>query len=122
MWTTDPLNPNKTYDKVAGLLSNVQIPPPVVPVTAKTATGTTRFAYHGEPGQRNRLTGTFTNWDPYIYTLTETSPGIYELEIPLPRGTYYYKFVRGITEIIDEGTSARVFSSDGQSASVLTVD
>jgi hypothetical protein len=68
------------------------------------------------------LTGTFTNWDPYIYTLTETVPGIYELEIPLPRGTYYYKFVRGITEIIDEGASARVFSSDGQSASVLKVD
>jgi hypothetical protein len=122
MWTIDPLNPNTTYNKVAGILSSVQIPLPTVPVTARTASGTTRFVYHGAPGQRIRLTGTFTNWDPYIYMLTETSPGIYELEIPLPRGTYYYKFVRGITEIIDEGNHARVFSSDGQSASVLTVD
>jgi hypothetical protein len=122
MWITDPLNPNTAYDKTAGLLSNVRIPPPAVPVTAKTASGTTRFAYHGEPGQRIRLTGTFTAWDPYIYTLTETSPGIYELEIPLPRGTYYYKFLRGLTEIIDESNSARVFSSEGLSASVLQVD
>jgi hypothetical protein len=122
MWTIDPQNPDTLYDRDAGILSNVRIPPLAVPVTSRTASGVTRFVYSGTPGQRIRLTGTFTAWDPYIYTLTETSPGIYELEIPLPRGTYYYKFVRGITELPDENNSQRVFSSDGQSASVIVVD
>jgi 1,4-alpha-glucan branching enzyme len=88
----------------------------------KTASGSTRFVYRGESGQRIRLTASFTNWDPYIYELNEKSPGIYELEIPLPKGTYYYKFIRGITEFIDTANPNRIFSADGQSASVFTVD
>jgi hypothetical protein len=121
MWTMDPVNPDTIYVPTAGRLSALKIPQGDA-VTTKTASGKTRFVYRGESGQRIRLSASFTNWDPFIYELKESSPGIYELEIPLPKGTYYYKFLRGITEFIDTANPARVFSGDGQSASVFTVD
>ena len=54
--------------------------------------GTVHFVYKGKAGQHIRLGGSFTNWDSWIYELTETSPGLYELELPLPAGKYYYSY------------------------------
>jgi hypothetical protein len=121
LWVADPLNPNTRYDRTAGMLSTVKIPRNAAPVTA-VKYGIASFVYYGESGKRIRLSGSFTNWDPYIYELRETSPGIYELEIPLPKGTYYYQFIKGVSEFVDPTNPSRVHSPDGRSASVLKVD
>lgn len=39
-----------------------------------------------------RLAGSFSNWQPQ-YDLHQTSPGIWTITLPLPRGVYDYAFV-----------------------------
>lgn len=121
LWTIDPVNPNTKYDRTAGMLSTVKIPQTGAQGSAARY-GTARFVYYGEPGVHVRLNGSFTNWDPYIYELRETAPGVYELELPLLKGTYYYYFVRGLSELTDPTNPSRIHSPDGRSASVLKVD
>ena len=80
------------------------------------------FIYKGESGQKVNLAGTFTNWDPWIYELKETSPGLYELELPLPAGKYYYNYYIGLTPVLDNTNPKKIYTKDGRSASVLTVN
>jgi 1,4-alpha-glucan branching enzyme len=121
LWTIDPMNPSTIYDRTAGRLSTVRIPQRAAPAT-NTRHGTARFIYYGESNKRVRLTGSFANWDPYIYEMRETAAGVYTLDIPLPKGSYYYQFIVGLQEIPDPLNIRRVHSPDGRSASVLQVD
>lgn len=130
LWTTDPNNPDRRYDESTGiLLSRVAFRETLLPATtvaSQSATGqtggTVRFVYQGASGQQVRLAGTFTNWDPWIYTLKETSRGFYELSLPLPAGTYYYNFYIGMNAFADPTNPSRVYSADGRSASVISVN
>jgi hypothetical protein len=130
LWITDPMNPNRRYDYATGYLSWYDIPQTQKAVTqVMRATGertsnqgqVVRFVFQGEENQYVTLTGTFTAWDPFLYEMTETQPGQYEFYLPLPPGTYQYKFVRGFTEFVDPANEERVFSDDGRSASVIHV-
>ncbi|MBQ9630913.1 MAG: glycogen-binding domain-containing protein [Treponema sp.] len=122
IWTCDPYNPDSYYDEVLGLdLSRVtfreSLPLEFVPSSSEG----TRFVYEGRPGQKIYITGTFTNWDPWIYELSEIFPGTYEIYIPLTRGTYYYNFFVGMKPINDKRNTRKVYTKDGRSASVITV-
>ncbi len=121
LWTTDPQNKVTVYDPNANLLvSHLELQRPVIAET-NTSQKTVRFVYEGESGQRIRLSGSFTNWDPFIYELKETSYGIYELELALPKGTYYYTYYSGIQSFLDETNPERAYTSDGRVASVVTL-
>ena len=76
----------------------------------------------GESGQRIRLGGIFTNWDSFIYELQETSPGLYQLELSLPKGTYYYAFYKGMSAFADDKNPKKVYTADGRIASVISID
>jgi hypothetical protein len=132
LWITDPVNPNRRYDYATGYLSWCDIPQKKEAVTQVMRTQGTqapnqnqgrmvRFVFKGEENQSVTLTGSFTAWDPFLYEMTETQPGQYEFYLPLPPGTYQYKFVRGFTEFVDPANDERVFSEDGRSASVIHV-
>ncbi len=122
LWTTDPLNANTVYDsKTNTVLSTVSIEKLPDPITERLENGYVRFVYYGKTGQNIRLGGTFNNWDSYMYMLKEVKPGLYQIDLPLPPGTYYYNFYNGINAIVDKKNSNRVFSPDGKSASVITV-
>ncbi len=122
LWTTDPLNANKTYSRQAGLyLSHLDASRTVPAVTEKINSNTVRFTYRGAKGQQVRLGGSFTNWDSWIYTLTETSPGVYEIDIPLAPGKYEYAFYTGIQSTPDPSNPERVYTADGRIASLLIV-
>ncbi|AEE16023.1 protein P26 [Treponema brennaborense DSM 12168] len=122
LWTTDPGNPQKVFNQDAGItLSKVDIPREQLPATEVPLKGTVKFVYQGESGKRIRVGGSFTNWDSYIYELTETAPGLYELELPLPRGTYYYAYYEGISSFVDLSNPERAYTADGRTASVITV-
>lgn len=121
LWTSDPINPDKTYDETAGItLSHVNIGSTLPEVTYTKADGT-KFIYNGEPGQTVRLSGTFTNWDSWIYQLEETSPGFYELNLPLPAGKYYYNYYLGMNAVVDKTNPNRAYTEDGRVSSVITV-
>lgn len=122
LWTADPLNPDKEYDEESNLyFSKVEDPGSIYIYTAKTEQDTVRFIYNGKTGQKIHLTGTFSNWDPWIYELNETKPGFYELELPLPKGKYYYSYMDGLTPILDNTNSQKIYTVDGRIANVIEV-
>lgn len=122
LWTTDPNNPNRAFDPEAGIdVSRFVLPPIVVRNTESVPEGYTRFICFAPPGQKIRLGGTFTNWDSWIYEMVEVQRGKYQLDLPLPAGTYYYNYYRGITSFIDETNPAKGYTPDGRIASLIEV-
>lgn len=122
LWTTDPLNGQTEYDYLNGMTVSV------VPVeyyeifrTNSVNNGEVRFAYEGESGKTITLAGSFNNWDPFMYEMTETAPGKYELALPLPAGTWYYAYYDGAEQLRDAKNENRVYTKDGRIASVVTV-
>jgi hypothetical protein len=122
LWSVDPLNPNTKFDSSSNsVLSTVRVYRDTTPVTRLEKQGLVHFVYQGQAGQKIQLGGTFTNWDPFIYEMKETSPGFYECRLPLLPGTYYYNFYKGMMTIIDPTNSSRTYTSDGRTASVIKV-
>jgi hypothetical protein len=123
LWTTDPLNPLKEYDNDVNLyFSKVNVPHGIKICTAQTDDNYTNFIYKGESGLHVNLAGNFTNWDPWIYELKETEPGLYKLELPLPKGKYIYSYYIGLTPVLDNSNPNKVFTDDGRTANVLYVN
>ena len=123
LWTADPLNPNKEYDEDVNLyFSWVDVSDGVKIYTNSTNQNSVHFIYKGESGQKIHLAGTFTNWDPWIYELKETSPGLYELDLPLATGRYFYSYYIGLTPVLDSTNPEKIYTADGRSANVIVVD
>lgn len=122
LWTTDPYNSNKTYsDKCGVLVSQVDANRSIPFVTEQKKDGRVHFVYKGTKGQQIRLGGSFTNWDSWIYTMRETTPGIYEFDLPLPPGTYQYAFYNGMNTLVDRTNPIRCYAPDGKEASQITI-
>lgn len=122
LWTPDPVNANNYYDAETGVsLSKVEIGSTLPVVTGTDSESITRFIYNGESGKTVRIGGTFTNWDSWIYELEETSPGFYEISIPLPQGKYYYNYFLGMKAITDKTNPEKAYTEDGRISSVITV-
>ena len=122
LWTTDPLNSQTEYDYDNGMMvSTLPVDFYEVFQTANVNKGQVRFTYEGDPGNVIDLAGSFNDWDPFMYEMTETSPGKYELVLPLPAGTWYYSYFEGTTQLKDDTNSERVYTKDGRVASVVTV-
>lgn len=123
LWAADPLNPNKEYDEDVNLyFSKIEDKGSIRVYTEAKDDDTVHFIYKGKSGQQIRLAGTFSNWDPWIYQLKETSPGFYELNLPLTTGTYYYNYYIGMTPFLDESNPNKAYTLDGRSANVIKVN
>ena len=122
LWTTDPLNPVKTYSASDGIMvSQIALPVQEDVMTETVPEGFTRFICYAPTGQRVRLAGTFTNWDSWIYEMTEVQMGKYMIDLPLPAGTYYYAYYTGMTSFIDGTNPEKGYSNDGKIVSCLVV-
>lgn len=122
LWACDPNNPNKIYDDATNLYFSVVSDTNSVKVATKSdVTNGTHFIYKGEPGQKLFVSGSFCSWDPWMYQMKETSIGFYELELPLPKGTYYYNFYAGLIPLTDDTNTKKVYTADGRICSVLEV-
>lgn len=123
LWTLDPLNKNTVFNNESNIkVSKIDLNRPEEAITTILPNGNVRFVYHGESGQNIRLGGSFTNWDSSIYTLKETKPELYELELTLPKGTYYYSYYSGIMSFIDKTNPERAYSKDGKTVSMIIVE
>lgn len=123
LWTMDPLNSNKSFDSASNLMLSVFDAGREIPdVTEEKTSGTVRFVYKGESGKQIRLGGSFTNWDSWIYELKEVSPGLYQLDLSLPPGTYQYCYYSGIKSFTDKTNPKKCYSKEGKEASVLVVN
>jgi len=122
LWTTDPNNERTYFDEEQGvLLSQILIPNEDPAITETLSSGLTHFVCFAESGKNIRLGGTFTNWDSWIYTMKEVYPGRYELDIPLPEGSYYYAYYEGIKAFVDKTNPLKGYSSDGKVVSRIEV-
>ena len=123
LWTTDPCNPEKIYDENVNLyFSKISNLGETEILTKQTEHSTTHFIYKGDSGLDLKLAGSFTNWDPWIYTMCETKPGLYELDLPLPEGKYYYSYFVGLTPVLDNTNPEKVYTDDGRTANVIIVN
>lgn len=122
LWTTDPQNRNEAYDYRNGMMvSTLPVEYYEVFQTSNVSEDRVRFTWNGAPGKSITLAGTFNNWDPFMYDMTETSPGKYELVLPLPAGTWYYAYFDGTSQLADVTNQDRAYTKDGRVASVITI-
>ena len=123
LWTVDPNNSNKVFNEEENFtLSYIDLPPAERQITEKLESGLTHFVCYAESGQKIRLGGTFTNWDSWVYEMKEKSPGLYEIDIPLHPGTYYYSYYKGISSFLDETNPQHGYSADGRVVSCITIN
>ena len=127
VWTTDAANPNRREDPDTGLILSTAH----VPVLSDLHLGlyklvdddgiTARFLFRATSGESVTVCGDFDNWDPFIHELTETSPGIYRLDLPLTPGRHYYSFNYRGEALPDPLNPAKASSRDGRVVSVLVL-
>ncbi|MCR5045927.1 MAG: isoamylase [Treponema sp.] len=126
LWTTDSLNPQQYYDTQTGIhLSELTVHKRGAAETRtsdQNGGSLTHFVYRGKSGQKVRLAGTFTKWDSWIYELKETAAGLYELDLPLPNGVYYYVYYIGTERFPDNTNHDRAWTEDGRPISKLLVE
>lgn len=122
LWTNDPTHYKTVYDHVLGLsISQIDVPIHRYYKTQVLENGLVQFYFKGAVGETVRLAGSFNNWDPFMYELTEVFPGEYFLVLPVPKGEWLYAFFIGSTRYVDPTNHLTRFSTDGKSASVLVV-
>jgi hypothetical protein len=126
VWTVDPADPERRADPDTGLELSVAR----VPNLSDLRLGsyrllgedgrTARFLFRGGSGESVAVCGDFNNWDPFIHAMSETSPGVYQLEIPLAPGRHFYAFVYRGEELPDPLNPEKAADREGKIVSVLT--
>ena len=123
LWTHDPNCEENRYDFDTGLtLSCISLDEKIADQTESKKTGGVKFVYQGKTGLQVRLGGNFTSWDSWIYELEETSPGFYELTLPLPKGVYYYNYFIGMNTLVDKTNPERAYTEEGKVTSIIKVN
>ncbi len=125
-WAADPVNPARLRDERTGAaLSLAELPyrsSMVLGVWDPASSGSAHFVFHADAGQRVNVAGSFNAWDPFIHEMVETSPGLYELTIPLPAGEYHYAFVYKGERIPDPLNRRLKYGADGRAVSALIIE
>ena len=112
LWTTDPFNP-LTVTGPSGIVES-RVPLPARPINSPAMRpGTYRFTYQAPPGEIITVAGSFNNWDPFMYTLDESSPGFYTLTLPFPPGSFHYVFFYRGEQVADQ-TARRLYTREGR--------
>lgn len=123
LWVPDPWNPPARMDGGTGLAYSVVVLPPSAARTeiAASETGMVRFEFEAPSGEAVSVSGSFNNWDPFMYEMEEIRPGVYSLSLPLPPGTHRYVFYLRGERLLDPRNPRKVYGSDGKTASELSV-
>jgi hypothetical protein len=124
-WMADPAAPERKIDQSSGLELSVAH----VPYLSDLHMGkyqlladdgrTARFLFRGESGESVTVCGDFDNWDPFLLEMSETSPGVYELSLPLSPGRHYYNFIYRGEALTDPLNPQKAANREGKVVSVL---
>jgi 1,4-alpha-glucan branching enzyme len=124
LWMSDPTNPSYRLDAYGQKISILRVPPlddRYDPTPRFHRDGRITFLYYGPPGRMVSLAGSFNGWDPFMYRLTETTPGPYTITLTLPPGDYYYCFVSDGLRIPDPQNPLKGFLPGGVVVSAVSV-
>jgi hypothetical protein len=124
-WVRDPLNAESARDPRTGTALSVlryarisdEKPGVYRILDGRRAT----FTFRADPGGRVFLSGSFSDWDPFMYPMAEVEPGLYRVSIDLSPGIQRYGFVVKGELLIDPLNPESAFSRDGLRVSVLSV-
>jgi hypothetical protein len=96
VWQEDTKNNNYEVDAAGIKVSVLNLPKrsrnisgPVI----RRSEGVIDFYLNAPPQSQIFLMGSFSNWDPFMFPLTEIREGFYHVAVPLNSGTYYYTFL-----------------------------
>lgn len=123
LWMLDPSNRDSFSAPFEAALSSFR--PEGLSQAARLSprideSGGTEFYFYGSPGKLVYLTGDFSNWDPYLYRLTEIEAGVHRFRLPLPPGLYIYLFILDGRSVPDPLNAATV-NRQSSTASILVV-
>jgi hypothetical protein len=121
LWCADPLNPRKRADPVTGIDLSVAPVPPHDENAAPADRKALSLRFRAPPGEIITAAGDFNGWDPFMYQLRETRPGLYTLTIPLPSGKWRYVFFHRGQRVLDPANLDREYASNGMVANVVTI-
>jgi hypothetical protein len=120
LWCADPLNPRKRADPITGIdLSVAPVPPRETAAIASEKALSLQF--RAPPGEIITTAGDFNDWDPFMYQLRETRPGLYTITIPLPSGKWRYVFFYRGQRVLDPANLDREYAANGMVANVATI-
>jgi hypothetical protein len=123
LWTSDPYNPEKKIDLQSGLEYSIISVPAIKREDRieQNASGKTTFKYNGPPGETITIAGSFNGWDPFMYKMRESVPGIYSLTLSLPPGQYNYVFYHRGQRILDPINDQKIYTREGLAASQILI-
>ena len=123
IWQADPHSVN-VLKKQNGVEISV-FPLPSVPdneaVYPYTENNYTYFYHRGSPGSSVYLSGSFNNWDPFMYLMREKSPGEYYIKLRLNPGKHYYYFLENGVKISDRRNPELEWDADFDEISTFTL-
>ncbi len=125
LWMADPANPRLEPDAFGTEFSLVAFDePPTRPLDSPEfgPDGVVTLWLRAAPGKtRVSVSGTFNNWDPFLYPLIEVRPGLYQVRLRLLPGRYWYHFwVDGVRRL-DPINLATGLDEDGATVSTFLV-
>ena len=83
--------------------------------------GALTFTFRGAPGRRVSLLGDFNNWDPFMDSLLETSPGLYTVTLRIPPGPHWYVFFTEGRRVLDMFNADSAVDPDGTAVSYFSL-
>jgi hypothetical protein len=126
IWMTDPSSDDRELKESGLEVSVFRIPHMDYRAFRSPETGPDQrvtFRFRGNPGQRLYLSGSFNDWDPFMYRMAEQPdmPGLYTLTLRLPEGVHYYAFIRNGETITDPLNNRLAERRSGMRVSVLEI-
>ncbi len=124
IWMADPQAVENRRDGSGHLISLFPIPKMGYDVQnspERGVHGDFTFRFKDKPGSRVYLSGSFNDWDPFMYRMKEHSeiPGLYSITLSLPEGKHYYQYIRNGKRLSDPLNGAIAVKNDGSRISVI---
>ena len=114
IWQADPHSLYKLREESGVEISVFPLPeiPDNEAVYPYTENNYTYFYHRGKPGSSVYLSGSFNNWDPFMYLMREKRPGEYYIKLRLNPGKHYYYFLENGVKISDRRNPELVWDTD----------
>lgn len=116
LWQPDPRNPLTTVDERGVRLSVYTVGElPSKPITGPEVEtgGRVTFYFRGPENRAVYITGSFNNWDPFMYRMEEIQEGLYSITLRLTPGEYFYYYISNGRIMLDPFNTRRGSDSEG---------
>jgi hypothetical protein len=124
LWMSDPANPDTVPDGRGLRLSRIAIPKEreaKKPYPYIENDRSVEFVYQGPSGRSVSIEGSFNAWDPFMYELSEKTPGSYSIRLRLPEGRHYYRFIINGNPLPDTRNLQRAIDASGREVSEIII-